>query len=265
MPGLDGRFALVTGGTSGIGAATVRELLAHGARVMIADIEDAAGAAMVDSLCSAHGAGAARYVHADVALQEHVAAMVAATEQAYGRLDVLVNNAGIGNFGETPELEPQQWDRVIGVNLTSVFYACKYAIPLLRRQGSGAIVNIASISGLAGDYGFTAYAASKGAVVNYTRALALDHARDRIRVNAVCPGLIETPLTAPALDLPVLRQAWAASVPLSRPGRPEEIAKVVRFLASDDASYLTGAIIPVDGGLTAWTGQPDTARLLGRA
>lgn len=265
MPGLYGRFALVTGGTSGIGAATVRELLAHGARVMIADIEDAAGAAMVDSLCSAHGAGAARYVHADVALQEHVAAMVAATEQAYGRLDVLVNNAGIGNFGETPELEPQQWDRVIGVNLTSVFYACKYAIPLLRRQGSGAIVNIASISGLAGDYGFTAYAASKGAVVNYTRALALDHARDRIRVNAVCPGLIETPLTAPALDLPVLRQAWAASVPLSRPGRPEEIAKVVRFLASDDASYLTGAIIPVDGGLTAWTGQPDTARLLGRA
>lgn len=265
MPGLDGRFALVTGGTSGIGAATVRELLAHGARVMIADIEDAAGAAMVDSLCSAHGAGAARYVHADVALQEHVAAMVAATEQAYGRLDVLVSNAGIGNFGETPELEPQQWDRVIGVNLTSVFYACKYAIPLLRRQGSGAIVNIASISGLAGDYGFTAYAASKGAVVNYTRALALDHARDRIRVNAVCPGLIETPLTAPALDLPVLRQAWAASVPLSRPGRPEEIAKVVRFLASDDASYLTGAIIPVDGGLTAWTGQPDTARLLGRA
>ena len=265
MPGLDGRFALVTGGTSGIGAATVRELLAHGARVMIAGIEDAAGAAMADALCSAHGAGAARYVHADVALQEHVAAMVAATEQAYGRLDVLVNNAGIGNFGETPELEPQQWDRVIGVNLTSVFYACKYAIPLLRRQGSGAIVNIASISGLAGDYGFTAYAASKGAVVNYTRALALDHARDRIRVNAVCPGLIETPLTAPALDLPVLRQAWAASVPLSRPGRPEEIAKVVRFLASDDASYLTGAIIPVDGGLTAWTGQPDTARLLGRA
>lgn len=260
---LSGRVALVTGGTSGIGAATVRELAAHGARVMIAGIEDEAGASMVDALCAAHGADAARCVHADVAQQQAVQTMVAAAEQAYGRLDILVNNAGIGNYGETPDLEPAQWERVLAVNLNSVFLACKFAIPAMRRQGGGAIVNIASISGMAADYGLTAYAASKGAVINYSRALALDHARDGIRVNAVCPGLIDTPLTAGVLAVPAVRDAWSAAIPLQRPGRPEEIARLVRFLACDDASYMTGAIIPVDGGLTAWTGQPDVARLLG--
>ena len=262
---LTGRVALVTGGTSGIGAATVREFIAHGARVVIAGIEDAAGAAMVTELCAAHGADAARYVHADVAVQAEVAAMVAAAEQAHARLDILVNNAGVGNFGETPDLAPEQWERVMSINLNSIFYGCKFAIPLMRRQGGGAIVNVASISGMAADYGFTAYAASKGAAINYTRALALDHARDRIRVNAVCPGLIETPLTAATLAVPAVRDAWSANVPMNRPGRPEEIARLVRFLASDDASYMTGAIIPVDGGLTAWTGQPNAARLLGMA
>lgn len=260
---LAGRVALVTGGTSGIGAATVRELAAHGARVVIAGIEDEAGAAMVDELRALHGSNAAGYVHADVALIEQVQAMVAAAEQAHGRLDILVNSAGIGNYGETPDLAPQQWDRVLAVNLNSVFLACKFAIPPMRRQRGGAIVNIASISGMAADYGLTAYAASKGAVINYSRALAIDHARDGIRVNAVCPGLIETPLTAGVLAVPAVRDAWSAQVPLNRPGRPEEIARLVRFLASDDASYITGAIIPVDGGVTAWTGQPDVARLLG--
>lgn len=260
---LTGRVALVTGGTSGIGAATVRELITHGAQVMIAGIEDEAGAAMVAELCSAHGANTARYVHADVSVLAEVETMVAATEKAYGRLDVLVNNAGIGNYGETPDLAPEQWHRVLDINLNSIFYGCKFAIPLMRRQGGGAIVNIASISGMAADYGFTAYAASKGAAINYTRALALDHARDHIRVNAVCPGLIETPLTAATLAVPAVRETWSANVPLSRPGRPEEIAKLVRFLASDDASYMTGAIIPVDGGLTAWSGQPNMPKVLG--
>ncbi|CAB1370604.1 SDR family NAD(P)-dependent oxidoreductase [Denitratisoma oestradiolicum] len=260
---LTGRVALVTGGTSGIGAATVRELIGHGARVMIAGIEDEAGAAMVTELCATHGADTARYVHADVSVLAEVETMVAAVEQAYGRLDILVNNAGVGNYGETPDLAPEQWERVLGINLNSIFYGCKFAIPLMRRQGGGAIVNIASISGMAADYGFTAYAASKGAAINYTRALALDHARDHIRVNAVCPGLIETPLTAATLAAPAVRETWSANVPLNRPGRPEEIAKLVRFLASDDASYMTGAIIPVDGGLTAWTGQPNMPKVLG--
>lgn len=263
--GLAGRVALVTGGTSGIGAATVLEFVAAGARVMIAGIEDDVGARMAADLCAAHGADAARYVHADVGVLAEAQAMVAAVDQAYGRLDVLVNNAGIGNYGETPDLAPEQWQRVLDVNLNSIFYGCKFAIPLLRRQGGGAIVNIASISGLAADYGFTAYAASKGAAINYTRALALDHARDNIRVNAVCPGLIETALTTGMLSVPAVREGWSASVPLQRPGKPEEIARLVRFLASDEASYMTGAIIPADGGISAWTGQPNVARMLGLA
>lgn len=260
---LAGRVALVTGGTSGIGAATVRELIAHGARVMIAGIEDETGAALADELCAARGADTARFVHADVGALPEVEAMTAAADRVYGRLDILVNNAGVGCFGETPDLAPEQWKRVLAINLDAIYYSCRSAIPLMRRQGGGAIINIASISGMAADYGFTAYAASKGGVINYTRALALDHARDGIRVNAVCPGLIETPMTAAMLAVPAVRQAWVADIPLNRPGRPEEIARLVRFLASVDSSYMTGAIIPVDGGLTAWTGQPNVARVMG--
>lgn len=263
MKALSGRVAVITGGTSGIGAASGREFAAHGARVMIAGIEDEPGEALAKALCIEYGAGAAAYVHTDVTIQSEVQAMVAMTERMFGRLDILVNNAGIGTFGETPDLAPEQWERVLAVNLNSIFYGCKYAIPLMRCLGSGAIVNIASVSGMAADYGFTAYAASKGAAINYTRALALDHARDRIRVNAVCPGLIQTPLTASTLAASSVKETWSASIPFGRPGEPEEVAKVVRFLASDEASYVTGAIIPVDGGITAWTGQPNVPKILG--
>ena len=145
--------------------------------------------------------------------------LVAATvAQRFGRLDVLVNNAGIGSFGETPDVDPEQWHRVIAVDLHSVFYGCRAAIPQLRRAGGGAIVNTASISGLGGDYGFAAYNAAKGAVVNYTRTLALDHAKDGIRTNAVCPGPIDTPLAALLVSNATIvaeyarrDPAWAAS------------------------------------------------------
>ncbi len=260
---LDGKVALVTGGTSGIGAATVRQFINHGARVLIAGIEDAAGAEMVADIRASHGAEVAHYVHADVSSAAEIKAMVAAADSLYGRLDILVNNAGIGNFGETPDLAEEQWSRVLAVNLSSIFHACKAAIPLIRRQGRGAIVNVASVSGMSADYGFTAYAASKGGAINYTRALALDHARDNIRVNAVCPGLIATPLTASTLAMDPVRETWYGNVPLQRAGQPEEVAALIRFLASDEASYMTGAVIPVDGGITAWTGQPNMPRLLG--
>jgi meso-butanediol dehydrogenase/(S,S)-butanediol dehydrogenase/diacetyl reductase len=228
----------------------VRRLVAEGAIVVGLDIAEPA--APVDAV---------DYLRCDVADPDAVdeaVADAAARLEVHGRgVDVLVNNAGIGSFGPAPALPVDEWRRVFDVNVGSVFYACRRVIPLMQGRGGGVIVNVASISGLRGDYGFGAYNASKGAVVNYTRALALDHARDEIRVNAVCPGLIDTPLTAGLHTVAGLLERWRAAIPLGRAGRPDEIAATVAFLASEDSSYLTGAAIVVDGGITAGTGQPD--------
>lgn len=262
---LAGKVALITGGTSGIGESTVRDFLAQGARVMFSGTRAEAGQALVEELAPIHGADVIRFFCGDVADYAQTTALVSATEEAFGCLDILFNNAGMGFFGETPDIGAPDWERVIAVDLHSVFYASKAAIPLMRGQGGGAIINNASVSGMAGDYSFTAYSAAKGGVINYTRALALDHARDHIRVNAVCPGLIATTITQHSVNNPVLRQGFEGNIPLGRIGRVEEVARLVRFLASDDASYMTGAIIPVDGGLTAWSGQPNMPKLLGLA
>ncbi len=248
------KVAFITGGGSGIGAATARQMAREGAALVLVDISLEAAEAVareVDGIAIA----------ADVSQRAEIEAAIAQAVQHHGRIDILFNNAGVGCFGKTPDLDPAEWERVIGIDLNSVFYACHAAIPHMPKPG-GAIINTASISGLAGDYNFTAYNAAKAAVINYTKSMAIDHAREGLRVNALCPGLIATPLTAAAEELPELKRDWHANIPMGRPGAPEEMAEVVCFLASDAASYMTGSIVVADGGQTAWTGQPDLTRYL---
>lgn len=248
-----GKVAIVTGGASGIGAAFVRRVHGEGAAVMIADMDTARGEALAAEL----GARAV-FRTVDVSDADAWTGLADATVAAFGGIDILYNNAGIGCYGLTPDLPIADWRRVLAVNLDAVFYGCRVVIPHLKVRGGGVIVNTASASGLAADFGFTAYNAAKAGVINYTRSLAIDHARDGIRANAVCPGPVDTPILTTGVDaIPGLRAEWEGIVPSKRFARAEEIAAVAAFLASDDASGVTGAAIPVDGGLTAHTGQPD--------
>ena len=200
----------------------------------------------------------------DVADSAQVDAMVAATVERFGRIDVLFNNAGITSVGTVDTLSDEHWRRVMDVDVSSVFYGCRATVPVMREQGGGVIVNTASISGTGGDWGIPAYNAAKGAVLNFTRAMAADHARDNIRVNAVCPGGIETPMTSTIVASRRAQVEYERLVPQRRMGLPEEIAAAVAFLASDDASYVTGHGLVVDGGVTALTGQPNFTALAER-
>ena len=222
MARFEGKVAIVTGGSNGIGAAITTKLAADGACVMIADIVEPAATSPSVAFMLCDGGSAA-----------DVAATVEAVEAKWGHIDILVNNAGLGALAETPDMDEDLWDKVFAINTKAIYLFCKYAIPVMRAQG-GAIVNIASISGLAGDYGMGVYNATKGAVINYTRSLALDCARDGIRVNALCPGLIGTAMSELTVARPEDRAAWLGPIPLGRMGRPEEMANVVAFLASDE-------------------------------
>ena len=254
---LQGKVAVITGAASGIGAATARRFADEGARLVLSDLNDTQGSALAKQL------HAAAFVGADVANPQEVAALMQTAEDRCGALHVVFNNAGVGAYGKAPDLDVDVWKRVIDIDLHSVFYGCKFAIPHLRRAGGGSIINTASISGLFGDFGLLAYNAAKGGVVNLTRTVAIDHAREHIRVNCVCPGPIDTPLLAPLLAAPGALDEYRKVVPMGRVGKPEEVAAVVAFLASDDASFVTGAAIVVDGGVTAATGQVSFSRLIG--
>jgi meso-butanediol dehydrogenase/(S,S)-butanediol dehydrogenase/diacetyl reductase len=263
MATLDGHVVVITGAGSGIGAASARRFAEEGARVVVSDVNDADGEAVVESITAA--GGTAVYCRADVREAGQVEHLMARAVEAFGSLHTVFNNAGIGTYGLVPDLDPAMWDQVVGVNLTGVYLGCRAAIPHLRRAGGGSIINTASISGLHGDYGMAPYNAAKAGVVSLTRTLALDHAREGIRVNAICPGAIDTPLLRQMLTaLPAMEGAYNEAIPLGRLGRPEEIADLAVFLASPRASYITGAALVIDGGLTAHTGEPSITAFIAR-
>lgn len=260
MARFEGKVAVITGGASGIGAATARLLHSEGASVVIGDLDAATGATLAAELGER-----ARFQSCDVSSYDAIEALIGLATSTFGRLDVLFNNAGIGSFSPIEALPVEEWKRVIAVDLDAVFYGMKAAIPIMKAQGGGAIVSTASASGMAGDFGFAAYSAAKAGVINLTRTAAIDNARDGIRVNAVCPGPVDTPILSGIQAVPGLRATWEEIVPMGRFARAEEIAEAVAFLASDAASSITGVSLPVDGGLTAHTGQPNLLRIMGGA
>lgn len=258
----DGKVALVSGAGSGIGRATALGFAARGARVAVADL-DGGRAQTVTAEIQATG-GAAVAITADAGTPAGIEAMVGGTVRAFGGLDILHNNAfgqptlppGKSRLAFTGDLDDAVWTHTIELGLTGVFRATKRAIPELLARGGGAIVNTASISGLFADFAIGAYNAAKAGVINLTRVTAIEYAGRGIRVNCVCPGAIDTPLLRPSLGIPGFALTTTAMIPMRRLGRPEEIANVVLFLASDLASYVTGAAVVADGGLTVQTGMP---------
>ena len=249
MQRLEGRIALVTGAGSGIGRATAHVFAAEGAYVYVTDVNGEA-AQIVAAELAATGAGA-HAVTADVSRGQDVTAMFRAVEKAHGRLDVVVNNAGLNVRGDFRHLSDADWVTIREVNLDGVVRVARDGFALLKISGRGSLINIASILAHRGLRQLTAYSATKGAVTALTRGLAVEYAPFGIRVNALCPGFVETALTRRILKYPAIEKALVDSTALKRLGKAEEIARAALFLASDDASYVTGAELAVDGGMAA--------------
>ena len=245
------KVVIVTGAASGIGEATARRFSVEGASVVLVDRH----LERLDEVTKSLAADRTMGHVGDVSDSSAVDAMVAATVERFGRLDVLVNNAGVHEGGDPAAITNDSWRKVIATDVDGVFYGCRAALPHLEKT-KGCIVNTASVSGTGGDWGMSPYNAAKGAVVNLTRALALDVGKKGIRVNAVCPSLTRTGMTENMMGDEYLLAKFAERIPLGRVCEPEEIAAVIAFLASDDASFMTGANVPVDGGVSASNGQP---------
>lgn len=254
MGALDRKVAIVTGAASGIGRATAALFAREGARVVLADVDERAGAAACEAIRDA--GGAAKFVRTDVAREAEVAALVGAAEETYGGLHTIFNNAGIEQpFTPSAEVTEALFDRVVGVNLKGTFFGCKHAAPALLRAGGGTIVNNSSVSAFANVGGNVSYASSKGAVMSLTRVLALEYADRNIRVNAICPGVVDTGMNRRNLeradDPDEVRARWMSVTPLGRMGTPEEIARTVLYLASGQSSFTTGIGLLIDGGRVA--------------
>ncbi len=247
------KVVIVTGAAMGIGKGIAQVFAREGAKVVLADVNADVGRATEAELKRA--GGDVFFVRCDVSNEEHVKALISAAIDKYGALHALVNNAGIGVYKTVLDTTSEEWDRCLAVNLKGVFLCSKYAIPHLKAAGGGAIVNIASVHSYQNVGGTAPYAASKGGVVALTRVMAIDYGRDKIRVNAICPGWIDTPLIqgifAEDPNPQQAKQAVERRQVLGRLGTPEEVGKAAAFLASDEASYITGASLMVDNGMTA--------------
>jgi len=246
---LDGKVALITGGGSGMGKVASELFAAEGASVVLTDVNDEAGEATATAI-----GDAAAYIHADVSKESDAEAMVTSTVKRFGRLDVLYNNAGIMPLedGSITDADGSIWDAVFSVNVKGVAFGCKYGIPAMIDSGGGSVINVASfVAWLGAATSQTAYTASKGAVLAMTREIAVEYARKGIRCNALCPGPIETPLLLALLSDEEKKQRRFVHIPMGRLGHAEELAKAALFLASDDSSYMTGASLIIDGGITA--------------
>jgi NAD(P)-dependent dehydrogenase (short-subunit alcohol dehydrogenase family) len=252
---LDDRVALITGAGSGIGRAAAHLFASEGARVAVVDLRGDAAEETVETIRAQGGCAVA--VEANVADADDVRRMVEEIDATYSRLDIVYNNAGVDSRGSVAVADEADWDRCLAVNAKGTFLCSRAAVPLLERSGRGAIVNQGSVAALVGIPNFAAYCAAKGAVVALTRNMAVDLASRGIRVNAICPGTVFTPLMEPMLrargngDLDKGLALTTAKYPVGRLGTPEEIARVALFLGSDDSSFLTGSIVTADGGMTA--------------
>jgi len=245
------KVVVVTGAGSGIGKATAERFLDEGAVVTLvgrtrSKLEEVAEPFRDDQFMIAE---------ADVSNEDEVKELISRTVEKFGRLDVLVNNAGVVAEGDVGTLTTDDWRRVMATDVDGVFYASRAAIPHLKTS-RGSIVNVSSVSGIGGDWGMAAYNAAKGAVTNLTRAMAMDHGKDGVRVNAVCPSLTRTGMTEEMMDDDKLIAKFNERFALEGPGEPEDVAAVIAFLASDDARFVTGVNLPVDGGMSASNGQP---------
>ena len=243
---LEGRVALVTGGASGIGAACVKRFAAEGAIVIGLDLDAVAEPEWAER-------GAQRFVAVDVRDEDAIRAAVSSIVEEQQQLDIVVNAAGVEGFGTAIDIDRDEWERVIGVNLTGTFLVCKHVLPTMVAAKRGSIVNLSSVEGLEAIQSQPAYSASKGGVVLLTRNLAIDFGAAGVRVNCLCPGLVRTPMTEMLFDPSIaeIRDRFVALHMLGRAGLPEEIAAAALFLASDDASFVTGHALVVDGGFSA--------------
>jgi NAD(P)-dependent dehydrogenase (short-subunit alcohol dehydrogenase family) len=245
-----GKVAIVTGANVGIGAAVAKVLAEEGAAVVITGRRKDLLDQVVLDIQSKKGRALA--VAGSVTDESHVRSVVDQCVRTFGALHILVNNAGIGAFGKLlHELDEATWHEMLDVNLTGVFRMTRAAVPVMLKHGGGSIINMSSVGGVIGFSGSAAYGTSKGGLELFTKCVAMDYAQDGIRCNSVCPGLIDTPMAAPLLNNPDMKAEVLATYPIRRVGTPEEVAKMVLYLASDDASWVTGSSFMIDGGLTA--------------